>query len=248
MPIPSNIRPDYRPIGTNGTLLVADSTQPEGTRWGFVCPNSLIPTASFSFASVTPSGVLLGSGVSNPIFSWVDSLANYMRFFTITCSSGVQSSSGIGGTGNYQWVGPTGEYFIRTVRNDTRCFTISIESDDVCDNITQIEVCMQWQQKQYWGPSADGTINQAFIEALSNNQLNPNHVLSMSGTVPSGQYMWYAFSANAGIPKFKYNNLYGGFTQVSTGTPFTNAMGIFDTYQVWRSDYPFLGYVKVEVE
>lgn len=232
--IPKNIGPDYRPIGSDGALLIADSTQANKTRWGGIASNNLIPSIDITSLTCDFTTVWTGTGVLNPTF-------------TITYNTSVSGAWLIGGSSGYYINTPytsavaTG-LWSGSVPNFTRLFTI-IASGAAGSGSDSTGIVINWQQKQYWGKGIDGgAYTQSFIEQFGSSpsggsQFNSNHYWQVSGAMTSGFYWWYSFRLDAGTPVFTDldSGMNGGFFLVTTGITFANPAGYSETYQLWRS-------------
>jgi hypothetical protein len=122
-----------------------------------------------------------------------------------------------------------------------------IEPESQSCNQEPSSIYSTWMQHARWDSKPISTINSVFISGLANNYLTLTGQVSFTITVASGEYLWYAFRQDVGTPIFKFNNIMGGFQSATTGVSFTNRMGYTEQYQLWRSDYPSLGSVEIEV-
>lgn len=124
-------------------------------------------------------------------------------------------------------------------RNTQTTYTITVNSSDKSDNSS---VTINWRWKRYWGKSADQTITDADILALTGagvgtgNEFATNRQKNYDGIDGGGNYLVFAFPASFGTPTFKINGLTStAFTKVRENT-FINASGGSTTYQVWVSN------------
>jgi hypothetical protein len=239
-PIPSNIRPDYRPIGADGTILKADSTQAEGTVWSDICYGD-IHNLQIVAGTASPAPVLVGAGFYHPNFAF--------SFSEIVGSSYLQSSTyGTEQTltsANHTWIG-TGIFYNNTP-GAFETFTLIAASKHGC-GLTTSGILIYWYQPVLWGASPTGvTLDNTFLNALTGYQLLPTKAITFTYTANSGQFLWYAYRSAGGTPTFTVNDLVGGFQLASSGITFLNTSGFVDQYQLWRSDYHSLGAVTVVV-
>lgn len=103
-----------------------------------------------------------------------------------------------------------------------------------------------FKNKKYVGTAADGTIDSAFILALTGSfadNLKGDYPL----TVNKGQYIFLACPAAWGTPQFWANGFQGGVDLVKT-LDFTNASGGTVSYNVFRSTNSGLGTLTLTVK
>lgn len=240
--IPSNVRPDYRPIGSDGTYLVADASQAEGTKWGYLCQGAVHDLTPDYFIP-SPSAVLVGAGFYHPSFSF--------SYNEVASGNGIQSVTygDIETTltsFSHTWQG-TGIFYQNTVGAFERFFLFGYSNYGCADSVSGAYI--YWYQNIHYGVYATGsTLDGSFISSkLTNTFLTGNKAITFNVTAGSGEYVWYAYRVLAGTPSFSVNDYNGGFQLAATGVAFTNASGFTEQYQIWRSDYPSLGSVTVVV-
>lgn len=239
--IPSNVRPDYRPIGADGTWHKADSANVEGTSWGYLCQGQ-VHNLQPNYCNVTPSAVLVGAGFYNPVFGYTYNEG----FSTGYIVSDTYGEEQMDTTFSHNWAG-TGIFYNNTF-NAYEGFTIRAISNYGCGtSISGFQI--RWYQNIHYGVAQTGsTLNSVFISGtLTNKFLTGTKAITFTITANSGEYIWYAYRVDAGTPNFSVNDFNGGFQIASTGTSFTNASGFTEQYQIWRSDYPSLGAITVVV-
>jgi hypothetical protein len=102
----------------------------------------------------------------------------------------------------------------------------------------------------YFGVSPNGTLNESFIKSLTYSIPGLGKQGNVSFNAGANQYCWYAFPAS-------YGGIDTDFTDSSTGFPFgialvatinvTDSFGTTRPYSLWRSDYPNLGFVSMQI-
>lgn len=233
--------PDIRPIGANGTFIVADNTVSKGFRW-IQLTNSYINQPPFPYAlTISPTSVLVGGSLIDPTF---------------TVSSWGTTPTGIYVEGPFtqEVTGtPTTFNYSGTITNNThgatQSFTVSAYNAYGSGYETKT---VYWLQYQFWGAATGAaTYNSGFIRGLSNSGLNLTHSRTIVVTGSAGQYIWYAAREGLGLsPTFKDNttDIKGGVSLFATGIPFINSNGITENYQLWRSDNVNLGPMSITIE
>lgn len=107
---------------------------------------------------------------------------------------------------------------------------------------------ISFYDKRYWGVSSVSTaddITNAMVLGLS-SELAGSRGKTFTLNAGTGEYIYYAFPASWGTPKFTVGGFEGGFSLVKTFN-FTNASGYTASYVVYRSDNPSLGSTTVAV-
>lgn len=136
-----------------------------------------------------------------------------------------------------------------TLNNINVDTVITLTGDDNTGDTNGVktsQLTLQFLNKIYWGKAAIGTLNSAFILALSNNELKASRQKSFNITTGSNEYIWFASPVAYGGPNFKANGFDGGFTLAGT-ISFTNASGYTESYYVYRSVNENLGVTSVDV-
>lgn len=107
-------------------------------------------------------------------------------------------------------------------------------------------VTLQFLPKVYWGAAASGTVNSAFVLALSGSALATGKARTFTVSAGSGQYIWFASPVSYGACTFKVGGFDGGFEAAQT-VSVTNASGYTQNYYVYRSTNANLGSTTVVV-
>lgn len=103
-----------------------------------------------------------------------------------------------------------------------------------------------WLQRVYYGVATPGTLDQAFVTALSSNPLASSRSRTFSVNAGSGQKIYYVFRSAYGTPTFTVGGFAGGFS-LATTISITNTYGFSENYDVWVSDNSSLGSTTVVV-
>lgn len=114
-------------------------------------------------------------------------------------------------------------------------------------NVDTANSTITWGQKVFWGVSATGAHNEAFIEALSNSALALTVARTFTVTAGANQHIYYAFRSGYGTPTFTVGGFEGGFELAAAAVSVTNANGFTENYDVWRSVQTNLGTTTVTV-
>jgi len=139
-----------------------------------------------------------------------------------------------------------------TLSNITSNRTITLTADDVLADANAAKTSnlnLTFLNKIYYGKSVVGTVNSAFVLALT-GELKSNRTKSFSLTTGASEYIWFASPVAYGLPSFKTNGFNGGFdlnTTLTGGTIFVNASGHAESYYVFRSTNENLGLTAVDV-
>lgn len=102
--------------------------------------------------------------------------------------------------------------------------------------------------KRHWftgAYDADG-VTDAVVNAAT-GEYATSRAKTFSATADAGQYVYYAFPASWGTPRFFVGGFEGGFVLLKT-FDHTNASGAKVSYQVWKSANVGLGQINVEVK
>jgi hypothetical protein len=105
-----------------------------------------------------------------------------------------------------------------------------------------------WAQKVFWGVSSSGgPYNAAFIAGLTNSALATSRATSFTLTPGITDKIYYAFRSAYGTPTFNVGGFDGGFELIASAVSVTNAHGVTENYDVWRSVQANLGNTTVTV-
>lgn len=125
---------------------------------------------------------------------------------------------------------------------------ITLTADDVVADANPAKtkiLTISFFNKLYYGKSVIGTINSAFVLALS-NELKATRTKEFTSATGPAEYIWFASPVAYGLPDFKTNGFDGGFLLAAT-ISFTNASGYTENYYVFRSVNENLGVTNIEV-
>ena len=106
---------------------------------------------------------------------------------------------------------------------------------------------IDWLPKVYYGAAPLGTVNSAFILALT-GVLVRNRKRTFTVSAGSGEYIWYASPTNYGACEFSVGGFDGGFEAMYPPISLTNASGYTQSYYVYKSLNANLGSTMVEVK
>jgi hypothetical protein len=217
----SRIYPDIRPIGPSGSRLTSLPGQRYGLTWSY-------DPVAITAIGVSPSSVLAGTGLLNPVFT--------------IAYSGTPSGANIStaGTGTLQIPSPFTSFtwsgvFPTGIPTSVRTFTINVTG--MAGNTTSTTVPVVWHQYYYYGVRNSGTYNQAFIESLTSSGVSTTgHAGTIVGDID--EFMFYAFRADVNTPTFLDTlcNIKQLWTNAAT-VAFTNKAGFTENYRIFRTDY-----------
>jgi len=128
--------------------------------------------------------------------------------------------------------------------NETVVFTLNAEEDGEVDSQN---TTMYWRPRTMYGVnSSTGPYDEAFIEALANQQLDNNRQVTFTVNAGAGEYIFYAYPSAYGTGTFFVGGFEGGFSLVGT-ISVTNSFGVTQNYYLYRSDNHSLGSTTVTV-
>lgn len=134
--------------------------------------------------------------------------------------------------------------FQETGNNATVLFTLSAEEDGEADSRN---ATMYWRPRTMYGVDSDtGPYDEAFVEALATQQLDNNRQSTFTVNAGAGEYIFYAYPSAYGAATFFVGGFEGGFSLVGT-ISVTNAFGVTQNYNLYRSDNHSLGSTTVQV-
>jgi hypothetical protein len=123
----------------------------------------------------------------------------------------------------------------------TRSYTLTVDDGQNTDSAS---TAAYFLQKRYWGGNANTTINDAGIQALSQEFASSR---SMTKTITAaGQYVYVCYPAAWGTASFTVNGLPNTAWTLSVQS-FTNASGYASSYNVYRSDNLLTGTYTIGV-
>ena len=134
--------------------------------------------------------------------------------------------------------------FLKTANNDSVLFTLSATEDGDPD---ARNTSIAWQPRTFIGVDVDGLSTEADIESLSTQQLDSNRQTTFNITAGAGQHIYYAFPSSYGTPTFFVGGFEGGFVLQAGAVSVTNAFGVTQTYDLWKSTNANLGNTTVVV-
>jgi len=185
-----------------------------------------------------PAGVLeVGQTLTNPAF-------------TATYSQAPSSASVVDNAGNPVLdvsLTPTAFTYLhgytRTGNNSGVTWTLSAALG--LENGTR-SVSTTWRPRLYYGVGVAGGSDETFIKALAGQTLSASRNITFTVSPGSGQYIYYAAPTSYGTPTFFVGTFEGGFNFIGT-VAVTNAHGVTQNYDLWRSANANLGTTTVQV-
>lgn len=104
-----------------------------------------------------------------------------------------------------------------------------------------------WGSRVHYGASPSGTHNEAFIEALASSAVSTSYARTFAATAGAANHIYYCFPSAMGTPTFFVGGFEGGFELIATAVSVTNAHGVAQNYDVWRTVNVNLGSTTVTV-
>lgn len=126
----------------------------------------------------------------------------------------------------------------------TKTFTLTVEDEETA-GVTKLET-VSFYSGIYYGDSADGTVDSAFVLNLSPPKLQASLGHTFSSTAGVGIYAWFAHKKSLGVATFNVGGFDGGFEAPVT-VSVTNASGHIIDYYVYRSTNTEIGPVNIVV-
>lgn len=236
--ITQNIGPDYRPIGADGLLLVADATNPQGVKWDAPYLGDLRDAFAITSLTVTPSAM----DINQPVTGFV---------LAITYNRTPSGANVLGTSGTQIISSPFTTYTYTGWYNgaDDRFSIGFLVTASGAGGTSTAVASATWMDRVYWGASATGVYSSSFITGLANTKLCTEHSVSDTLTAGSGVYLWYAVSDElTTTPLFKHrdSDICGGFSVLGS-YDVLNAYGHLFTYYLYKSDYDMLGTVSINI-
>lgn len=159
---------------------------------------------------------------------------------TLTNNSDAESKNVVGTPTSFS----SSNTFTSSTNNASVTFTLTASEGGNTDTAT---TSVAWRPRVYYGATAVVVDTEVEIEALASSALASSRAATLSLTAGSGEYLFYAFPSSYGTPTFTVGGFSGGFSLVASAVSVTNAYGVTQNYDVWRSDNPNLGSVSVVV-
>jgi hypothetical protein len=132
--------------------------------------------------------------------------------------------------------------FTKAVYGQQVTFTVAVTSSEGPANGSATK---SWVQTVRWGNVVDpgSGYNSAFIAALNHSSLQFGANGTFAANAAVGESEFYAARAAFGVTSlnFTVNGLPFAITKVAANVPYTNASGVTENYDVWKSDLTGLG-------
>lgn len=168
-----------------------------------------------SFAN-NRNNVEIGTTITSTILTWVNNKT--MTTTSINQSIGSITPSLLTYTDNNSY-------------STNRTYTITVGDGT---NTDQASTSVTFLNKRYWGVSANTSLNDAQIIALS-SELSSSSTKTITGMTPSAQYLYFAYPASLGTSTFTINGLTNNDFTLSVQNH-TNASGNTTSYNVYRTN------------
>jgi len=130
----------------------------------------------------------------------------------------------------------------QTISSNT---TYTLSTADGRSNVN-FSTSVNFRYRRYWGSSNFGTLDNAQVLALTNNELATGYARSYSFSGLLDNYIYMAFPTAWGTPTFTVNGLITTFNTITIAS-FTNAAGGVTGYTLYRSINKLNGNVVVTV-
>lgn len=135
--------------------------------------------------------------------------------------------------------------FVHAAQEITSNKTYTLTANDGTNSVSRNSNIV-FQNKRYWGISANSDLAGFDIMSLQNSELSDSKVQTrvISG---GGQYMYFAFPESFGVPTFTVNGLVNNaFT--SLNKPFKNTKGHIENYIIVRTNTVQFGELTIQVK
>lgn len=181
-----------------------------------------------AFACTLSGGGLVedGATVTNPAFT-----ASYTSTPTTVTIHDTQNATPATVTLPATSFTRTGVYVFSGL-GTTKTFTLTANNATTSDTDTATYTTAQ---RVYYGAAVPGTLNEAFMEALSSSVLKTSRSGSYGFTVAAGERCWLVLPTAMGTPTIVIDNFTTVFTSLGTANN-TNASGVVIGYTFWASD------------
>ena len=137
--------------------------------------------------------------------------------------------------------------FQKTANNDSVQFTLDATRITLNDTAN---TSIAWRPRTFWGLGGAALLTEAQIEALAGNALDNNFNRTFSvNAAGATDYVWYCFPQSydpTDAATFQVGVFPGGFQKIGV-VSVTNPNGVVQNYACWRSDFPQLGSITVQV-
>jgi len=100
---------------------------------------------------------------------------------------------------------------------------------------------LTWAFRIFYGASAVGASDEAFIEGLASSFLSTVRASTFTTSPGPGQHIYFCLPSSYGTPIFTVGGFEGGFELEASGVSVTNGFGSTTTYDIWRSVQVNLG-------
>jgi hypothetical protein len=236
IPLSSDVPAVGQYLGYNGVGWIASNIQ----------SNQITPAYEITLSG--PALVLVGATVFNPLFT--ASYSSNPTTAVLTDNQGTPSlnvlTAPAPSTMN-QFFYTTGSGPAQYVFNSYGASVIWTLTSTSGGSTALATYSLSWTQPIYFGTAIDtGTYTSGFITGLSGTFLGLSRQTSFVVNATGGQSVWYAYRSAYGAGTFVVGGWIGGFSLVAT-VSLTNVNGFTENYYLYRSDFPNLGNITVNV-
>jgi hypothetical protein len=180
------------------------------------CPNSAPPITITSF-TVVPNVGEKGSTITSLTFSWTYNgtpVNQTISTFGVVTPAALRSKT----------------FNSLAIISD---ITYTLQATDANANVATANTAVQFQNRRFWGVSANPSPTALDIPLLAGNELSNTRVQTktLNG---GGMYLVFAWPSSFGVPTFIVNSLPSHGWQLTT-VLYTNGLGFTESYDIWRS-------------
>lgn len=188
------------------------------------------PQAVITNFSCTPSSFEIGNTLTTITFSWTyDNSENVVSQRINNVEIPLQART-----------------YTLTNQSITQTTTFTLTLTEVNGAVTTRSIIVSALPVLLYGASTvPESYDSAFLSTLSNYLYDGTNT-SVAINAASNKYSYICYPLRYGTKHFLFNNLEGGFQYQAT-VPYTNQYNYTENYYVYRSDYPSLGAIKIDV-
>jgi len=231
---------DTLPVATVANSVLQRS-YPPGTDLSFFAPLTLDQILAAYSCSLFYAGATIvetSAMVATPAFT-----ASYLRTAAAAVLTDTIPTTPQDVIGTPTTFSSTGT-FQKTTPNQFVTFTLTANETGGPSKTSTITI--YWGQKNYYGNAVPGTLNEAFIEALSTGTLAIAASGGFTATAGATERLYYAAPTRYGTPIFTVGGFVGGFHSGGV-VSVTNAQSYAENYEIWESDNVNLGLTTVVI-
>ena len=221
----------------NNQALVYDSFNEVWTN-KLINMDNLQPPFTIALSSLDGNLLEVGETLANAEFS-AEYTDGYLYFANLTTDQDGYIQNVLATPESF-----SSEYsYVKNSFGESVIFTLSASPFNNPGLMREKSITFRWGQKSYWDALAEPvTIDNSFIQGLSNSELTLVKEKSFQLTAGLNQYIYFSCRAGFGDMRFLVNDFEGGFAKVAQDIEVNGEM-----YDVYRSDNPNLGDTSVIV-